>query len=121
MCNSKGYTLVELLAVIVILGILAAIAVPVYDHFIDKYRQDLCDVNRVELARLYEDFLAVEEIEHNSAAFIQFTHTRMDGEVCPVGGELIYIDGVVECSVHGDHESEDEEDEGNDDGGVPFL
>lgn len=33
MKNSKGYTLVELLAVIVIMAILAGIAVPLYFHF----------------------------------------------------------------------------------------
>jgi prepilin-type N-terminal cleavage/methylation domain-containing protein len=72
--NSKGYTLVELLAVIVINGILAGIAIPVYGHFIGQYREVLCEVTRMEMARTYEDFLAVEEIEHSSAAFFGFSH-----------------------------------------------
>lgn len=121
MLNSKGYTLVELLAVIVTMGILATIAVPVYGYFMDEYKEDLCEVNRIEMARLYGEFLDIEQVEHSSAAFVEFSHTRMDGEVCPVGGELIYVDGVVECSVHEDHDSEDEEVEDYDDGGVPFL
>ncbi|WP_209437854.1 type II secretion system protein [Mesobacillus selenatarsenatis] len=121
MYNSKGYTLVELLAVIVIMGILAAIAAPVYGHFMDQYKEDLCEVNRVEMARLYGEFLDIEQVEHSSVAFTQFSLSMLDGDVCPVGGELTYVDGTVECSVHGDHESGDEEDEGNDDGGVPFL
>ncbi|ESU34278.1 hypothetical protein G3A_01940 [Bacillus sp. 17376] len=112
--------MVELLAVIVIMGILAAIAVPVYGHFMEEYKEDLCEVNRVGMARLYQEFLIVEQIDHSSAVFVEFSHSRMDGEVCPVGGELNFVDGTVECSVHGDNDSEDEEEE-NKDSEVPFL
>ncbi len=124
MRDSKGYTLIELLAVIVILGIFAAIAVPVYGHFMDEYKKDLCEVNRVEMARLYGEYLDIEQVEHSSAAFVQFSNSMLDGDVCPVGGELNYADGTIECSVHGNHESEDEEDENLEDeenGEVPFL
>ena len=93
----------------------------VYFHFIDQYKRDLCEVNRVEMARLYGEFLDIEQVEHSSVIFNRFSHSMLDGDVCPVGGEVTYMDGVVECSVHGDHESEGEEDEGNDEGGVPFL
>ncbi|MGV2939577.1 Tfp pilus assembly protein FimT/FimU [Mesobacillus sp. LC4] len=120
MFNSKGYTLVELLAVIVIMGILVASAVPVYGHFMDEYKEDLWEVNRVEMARLYGEYLNIEQVEHSSAVFTQFSHSMLDGDVCPVGGELYYVDGEVECSVHGDHESGDGEEE-TDGGGVPFL
>lgn len=115
MGDSEGYTLVELLAVIVILGILAGVAVPVYGDLIDGYKEDLCEVNRVEMARVYGDYLDIEQVDHSAAVFVQFANTRIDGEVCPVGGELSFVDGVVECSVHGDDGG------GSDGGGVPFL
>jgi Tfp pilus assembly protein PilE len=38
MLNPRGYTLVELLAFIEVMEILAGIAVPVYFHFTDKYK-----------------------------------------------------------------------------------
>jgi hypothetical protein len=46
----------------------------------------------------------------------------MDGGVCPVGGELTYVDGQVECSIHKDEEDdENNEDEDEGDDWVPFL
>lgn len=37
--NNKGFTLVEILAAVVIMGILTGIAVPAVTHFIEKSRQ----------------------------------------------------------------------------------
>jgi len=47
--NEKGFTLVELLAVIVILGIIAAIAVPSIAGIIDNTREDAHDANAIQM------------------------------------------------------------------------
>jgi type IV pilus assembly protein PilA len=55
--NKKGVTLVELLAVIIILGIIAAIAVPTIGKLIDNQRQNAAETewaNILEAARLYK-------------------------------------------------------------------
>ncbi len=43
MHNQKGFTLVELMIVIVIVGILAAVAIPIYQSNVDKAKMSECD------------------------------------------------------------------------------
>lgn len=43
--NKKGFTLMEILVVVTIIAILAAIAVPSYLYAVDKGRQDACATN----------------------------------------------------------------------------
>jgi prepilin-type N-terminal cleavage/methylation domain-containing protein len=62
MVNSYGLTLIELLAVLVIIGILAAIAVPVYYGLVDKTKKDVCFANSSKLERMYEEYLIVTGI-----------------------------------------------------------
>ena len=52
MKNNKGFTLVELLAVIVIMGILMMIAIPSITKTIEKSRKD----SFVDIAKSYEGF-----------------------------------------------------------------
>lgn len=55
--NKKGVTLVELLAVIIILGIIAAIAIPTIGNLIENQKQNAAEAewaNVLEAARLYK-------------------------------------------------------------------
>lgn len=64
--NRKGVTLVELLAVIVILGIIAAIAVPTIGNLIERQRENAANATYdavLEAGRLYilqEDLVATD-------------------------------------------------------------
>jgi prepilin-type N-terminal cleavage/methylation domain-containing protein len=114
--NHKGLTLVELLAVIIIVGIIATIAVPNVIHLIKKSKEDVCLANRTELQRQYELKLEFESIEHTEQVFLEYLLENND-YICPSGGEIGYEDGVVNCSIHSqtDEDPEDETEE------MPYL
>ncbi len=68
----------------------------------------------MELEKQYRAHLALVDVNHSDAVFHDFL-IEFGSEVCPVGGVVGYVVGVVECSVHG------EEEDSGDDGGVPYL
>ncbi len=112
--KSDGFTLIELIVVIAILGILVAIAVPRLVGFTSMTKEKVCAANRKTVERLYNTFLL--ENEHGESTFNQFLIENFD-EVCPVGAVISYFDGEVKCSVH-DDESDEEESPGEE---VPWL
>lgn len=78
--NSKGLTLVELLAVVVILGIIAAIAVPVISGTIENSREraDLASLelvreaaNRWAIDHEVENFQVVSMLELVNSGYLQ--------------------------------------------------
>jgi type IV pilus assembly protein PilA len=91
--NQKGLTLVELLAVIVILGIIAAIAVPSVSGIIDNSRQDAHIANAeamVSSARL-------ATISENDSEISTFT--ALTGENAGEGINLVeegYLEAALE-------------------------
>lgn len=117
--KNEGLTLVEVQIVLVILGILAAIAVANVIGLIENAKEDVCEVNRLELERMYLMHVGLESKVHSTIVFEEY-FLNYGSEVCPSGGVISYEDGAVKCSIHSDsHEENDNLDEGNE--GVPFL
>jgi type IV pilus assembly protein PilA len=107
MQNEKGFTLVELMVVVVILGILVAIAVPVYKNVTDNAKEKACFSNQRMIEGAVQQYLAghpqetLESIDSMEKLDGYFTKTPK----CPNGDKEYEItDGKVECKgdpVHG--------------------
>ena len=66
MKNKKGFTLVELLAVIIVLAVVAVISIPVIGNLIDKAKKDMLKdtaINLVESGKIYYSNVLMENSE----------------------------------------------------------
>ncbi|MBC3899900.1 prepilin-type N-terminal cleavage/methylation domain-containing protein [Acetobacterium malicum] len=54
MNNEKGFTLTEIIVVLVILAVLAAFAIPTMLGFVSHSQESLCDTQRKDIVRLFE-------------------------------------------------------------------
>ena len=105
----KGFTLIELVVVIVILGILAAVAIPKYIDLSDKAEEASCKAQRGVVASACSLYYASTAASTGTGAFpptYDSASLYADGVTpsCPAGGTWTYDSskGKVTCSVHAD-------------------
>jgi len=112
----KGFTLIELIVVIAIMGILMAIAIPVYSSYRDLAMQRVCETNRITVEKSYN--IVLLENEQTDSMFDQFLIENFD-ECCPAGGSYSYVDGTVICNKHREENEEENPEEPGEE--VPWL
>lgn len=95
--NAKGFTFIELIVVIAVLGIITSIATPKLASYRRLAEESICHANCKAVERLYTTVLV--ENDHNDTLFDQFLIENFNG-VCPASGAINYEEGKVKCSLH---------------------
>ena len=103
--SKKGFTLVELLIVIAVIGVLSAVAIPVFTGNLEQARLKVCAYNVQIIYRSH----AVHELLGEGLSLADVLHIEYhDGEgLCPSGGtysvtvESLGGKEILRCSVHG--------------------
>ena len=82
--NRKGFTLIELMIVVVIIGILAAIAIPKFNNASARAKEKEADGILSQIYRLQETYAA----ENNGTAAATFPELETVGWQAPAAGAL---------------------------------
>ncbi|MDE5995105.1 MAG: type II secretion system GspH family protein [Oscillospiraceae bacterium] len=71
--NQKGFSLVELMIVVVIMGILIAVAVPLYGLITDRARANTCRMNQNMLRSMFAKYILMDERYSSNTLFLTST------------------------------------------------
>jgi len=108
--SDAGFTLVELIMVIVIVGILFAVAVPKFVNLTDSAQSAKCAANRGAInsavAMTYAAIVVSDPTQGNwlGSAMLASLDDSMFAAgsvpVCPTGGTYTLTNGQITCSTH---------------------
>ena len=107
MRSKKGFTLVELMVVVIILGILVAIAIPIYNNVTGDAQKKACAANE----RTLEGAVAMYQAANGGKMPDNLNALKDRGFIeavptCPVDGKSSYkinSDGTVSCDSKEPH------------------
>lgn len=106
--GNKGFSLAELMVVVAIMGVLVAIAIPVYNSSTEKAKKGTCDANRRMIAGAAQQYITdkvVNETTPGSITLDTLGNYFQEKPRCPSGGQYDINTTTgsaisVSCDVH---------------------
>jgi type IV pilus assembly protein PilE len=102
MSKQLGFTMIEILIVVVILGILAAIALPSYNSQVERSRRSDCMGVMLGFAQAMEKYQAVNYTYLGAAEGGDDTGTpasTLYPDTCPIDGETAFYDLTIQAAT----------------------
>lgn len=79
--KNKGFTLIEIMIVIAIIGILSAVAIPLYKGYTDRAKQVEAEEQLMTLAAIEEDYFnSFRKYLKNTDTLKQYYGAKLEGE-----------------------------------------
>ena len=107
--SQKGFTLAELMAVLSILCIIVAIALPSIGRVMVRSERESCQMSVQIIERHYHSYLIIEQLDHSHGLFTEFLNQHIDQSSDK--HVYRYVDSRVQCAVHADNTVDLEDDQ----------
>lgn len=78
--NKKGFSLVELMIVVVIMGILIAVAIPLYDVVTDNAQAKTCRANQRLIRGAFANWVLMDDAINNADSLFLTSEKRFNGK-----------------------------------------
>jgi prepilin-type N-terminal cleavage/methylation domain-containing protein len=105
--NTDGFTIVEMMVVVLIIGILVSIAIAVFPSAVDNSERKACFANERTVEGQWMGYLAGNKRPDPSpsdfaaiVALLVPEYIKKEPE-CPTGGAYAWSDDTLSCTVHG--------------------
>lgn len=104
MRKDEGFTLVELMVVVLIIGILVAIAIPIFNNASNNAKVKTCDANIRTMRGAIEQYIALDPAnvygDIDGSGDLVTEGVLKAAPVCPFGTAYVIADGVITDHTH---------------------